>query len=334
MDKFAPIICVALVCAASDVASAGEPQSSQRVRAAEATAQTASACLTIKPFYWEVGDSRQTLASGSVGEDAPTRNTSMAIASASKWIYAGYVAEKRAGNLTAEDVKFLTFRSGYTRFVFCRASQTVASCADSRLNGSGEADPGTAGRFSYSGGHMQRHAILLGLGPLDSSALGVEIRRGLTPLGADWTFNYAQPQPAGGGMTTAGDYARFLRAVMDGRLQIGKLLGAQPVCTNSRTCPGDALRTPSPAAESWHYSIGHWVEDDPSVGDGAFSSPGAFGFYPWITSDKRFYGIVARKGQRGMPSFSGSDRSERPGVQSVMCGRLIRAAWLDGAARS
>jgi hypothetical protein len=118
--------------------------------------------------------------------------------------------------------------------------------------------------------------------------------------------------------------------VLEGQLQIAKLLGAHAVCTNPRTCPDGASRTPSPTNESWHYSIGHWVEDDPALGDGAFSSAGAFGFYPWISSDKQFYGIVARRGNLGL--FSGS-ASERPGMQSVACGRLIRAAWLDGEPR-
>jgi hypothetical protein len=36
-----------------------------------------------------------------------------------------------------------------------------------------------------------------------------------------------------------------------------------------------------------------------SVGDGAFSSPGAYGFYPWISTDKHYYGIISTKGNVG-----------------------------------
>ena len=68
---------------------------------------------------------------------------------------------------------------------------------------------------------------------------------------------------------------------------------------------------------SWHYSLGHWVEDDPAVGDGAFSSPGAFWFYPWIDQSKTYYGIVARKDHAGSA------------VDSVNCGREIRKAWMN-----
>jgi len=33
------------------------------------------------------------------------------------------------------------------------------------------------------------------------------------------------------------------------------------------------------------------------VGDGAFSSPGAFGFYPWIDRTKTNYGVLARSAE-------------------------------------
>ncbi|HET8871960.1 MAG TPA: hypothetical protein VFM48_16065, partial [Aquabacterium sp.] len=102
-----------------------------------------------------------------------------------------------------------------------------------------------------------------------------------------------------------------------------------PVCTNPKACPGDALKAPIPATEAWHYSIGHWVEDDPAVGDGSFSSPGAFGFYPWIDSAKRYYGIIAREERKGI--FS-DDPDGKPAVRSVECGRLIREAWETGHA--
>lgn len=314
------------------IAAAAEPTLEQRVAAARSTAGSAAACNAIQPFYWEIGDAKEALADGSLGADAPNRDTAMAIASASKWIYAAYVAQRRGGNLTAEDIRFLTFRSGYTRFRICRASQTVASCNDSRLNGGGESDPSTAGKFAYGGGHMQRHAVLMGLGDMDDEALSAEIKKGLSAIGPDWSFSYVQPQLAGGGATSAGEYAKFLRAMLDGRLQIAKLLGTHAVCASPQTCPSEALRTPAPTGERWYYSIGHWVENDPATGDGAFSSAGAFGFYPWISRDKRYYGIIARR-DRGGGLFSRDRSEQRPGVESIACGRRIRAAWMDGVAR-
>ncbi|MEN9452787.1 MAG: hypothetical protein RLZZ369_1846, partial [Pseudomonadota bacterium] len=103
------------------------------------------------------------------------------------------------------------------------------------------------------------------------------------------------PQLAGGAQSSAQGYGQFLRSMLAGDLKLGALLGAHPVCTNPKACPGDALKTPIPSTESWHYSLGHWVEDDATVGDGAFSSPGAFGFYPWIHANRQYYGILARE---------------------------------------
>ena len=116
---------------------------------------------------------------------------------------------------------------------------------------------------------------------------------------------------------SASAYAKVLRKMLSGELLMGSMLGSHPVCTNPITCPA-AVLAPLPPAESWHYSIGHWVEDDPAVGDGAFSSGGAFGFYPWIDASRTYYGLIARVAVGGA-------------LDSVYCGRLIRKAWLTGS---
>jgi hypothetical protein len=286
----------------------------QRTQAASATAQSASnACAAVAPFYWEIGDRSAPLASGAVGGARYGATSLLAIASASKWLYAAYVAERRAGALTVDDVRFLNFRSGYDSFLLCLPGQTVDAClASPAVNGAYSA--AHAGRFFYNGGHMQKHASLMGLGSLGNASLAVELQ---ARLGTDIALAYSQPQLAGGVQSTPADYARFLRKLLDGRLLLGELLGTEPVCTNPNTC-AQAISTPIPLTESWHYSLGHWVEDDPIVGDGAFSSPGAFGFYPWIDATRTTYGVLAREVGAG------------GGVDSVSCGRLIRKAWATG----
>jgi hypothetical protein len=292
------------------------PTEAQRIAAATSTAQSASnACAAIQPFYWEVGNSAAARASGSVGGATYTGATSMNIASASKWLYGAYVVQRQGAALTADDIKYLNFRSGYTSFTLCLPGNTVDQCVNRANNGVYTA--ANDGRFDYGGGHMQKHASLLGLGALDNAGLAAELQR---ELGSDIGMSYSQPQLAGGVVSTAADYARFLRKLLGGSLRLGAALGSQPVCTNPLTCT-TANYTPVPSNESWHYSLGHWVEDDPLVGDGAFSSAGAFGFYPWIDAGKTIYGIVAREAQQG----SGAD--------SAYCGRLIRKAWLSGTAQ-
>ena len=71
------------------------------------------------------------------------------------------------------------------------------------------------------------------------------------------------------------------------------------------------------------------VEDDPANGDGAFSSPGAFGFYPWISKDKAYYGVLAREAHAGWLSRS---VQEKPYYQSAVCGRALRQAWSSAQA--
>jgi hypothetical protein len=296
----------------------------QRSEATRSTANSGTnACSSIKPFYWEVGDRTATLAAGSTDSASGTptfsATTVMSIASASKWIYAAYVAEKRAGVLSAADVKFLHFHSGYVSFdAFgsCGLTDTVDSCLNNGRNGDYTAS--SDGKFNYDGGHMQKHASLDGLGGMNSVALATEVRR---LLGTDIVLTYSQPQPAGGVVTTAADYARFLRKVLGNSLRLNALLGTSAVCTNPVNC-SLAVSTPTPRGESWMYSIGHWVDADPTLGDGSFSSTGAFGFHPWIDASKTTYGVLAR-------------RTTLPGgaFDSAACGRLLRKAWATGTAQ-
>lgn len=292
---------------------------SDRAAAASATAQSGSNdCAAIRPFYWEVGNRDARVVSGSV--DSPvssthyTAATPLNVASASKWVYAAFVAQRNRGALSETDRRFLSMRSGYVSLSSCPRGTTVDGCLATGSNGLYTA--ADEGVFKYDGGHMEKHASLIGLGPLGSSSLAAAVK---SELGAELKILYSQPQLAGGIVTTADSYAAFLRKILAGKLYIGGLLGSGPVCTNPLTCGrSQAVYAPVPPDESWHYSVGHWVEDDPEVGDGAFSSPGLFGFYPWIDAQRSTYGIVARSSHDG--AFS-----------SVKCGRLIRKAWTTGS---
>ena len=308
---------LAIACAALLAARAAhaQPDAARRAAAARATAESNEKCRAVQPFYWSIGDAHGVLADGSVGARAPTATTRMPIASASKLVYAAFVAQQRQGRLTDEDVRFLTFTSGYTRFRDCRRGQTIAECEATGRNG--EHDPANDGKFAYNGGHMERHAVLDGLGGLDDVGLARTINE---TLGT--SFRYLQPQLAGGIATSAADYGEFLRRIVAGELQMRSLLGTHAVCTNPRTC-ATAAESPFTMADV-HYSIGHWVEDDPS-GDGAFSSAGAFGFYPWISRDETTWGVLAR--------FAFTFNGAKAGAASLLCGRQIRAAWTSGEPR-
>lgn len=298
------------------------PPVAQREAAATSTAQNHAQCRELGPYYWEIGDRDGVLAGGSVGGTVYRADTAISIASASKWVYSSYYVQRIGGgaNLTPLDIQFFNFRSGYTYFgelSGCSGQPTVAAClaqTDDEGHAFGDLNPATVGFFDYGGGHMQVHAAsIAGLGALDNRALANEIR---SQIGAEIDFVYGQPQLAGGITMSAAEYAKLLRKIVGGQLLMRSVLGTHPVCVDPATC-AQALSTPSPRGEQWHYSIGHWVEDDPLVGDGAFSSAGAFGFYPWIDASKTWYGLISTLNAFGA-------------VDSVQCGRLIRQAWVTG----
>ncbi len=329
----------------------------QRVDAATSTASNNAACTSITPFYWEIGDASGALASGTGGDNstaAPNSATVMEIASASKWIFGAYALEQNSyaniKNTTHKngnsDITFLNFTSGYDNMgpASCTLQNTVGSCFSALStagNGGNNDDYHAAdvGKFYYSSGHLQGYAVYVaGLGSYydstsgGSPALATEIR---SKIGQEIALSYSNPALAGGISMDAADYAVFLRKIMTGGLQMSQYLSADPVCAWTGFSDCDALYSPingtgnAISNEKWHYSLAHWIEDDPTAGDGAFSSPGAFGFYPWIDSSKTYYGILARHDLNIAPS----DPKQAPYATSVNCGRLIRKAWLQGVAQ-
>lgn len=317
-----------------------------KLQAAALTAQSASLCSAISPFYWEIGSADGPMARGQVG-DSIGADTPIPVASGSKWMYAAYVVQLRGAEPV--DRPYLQFTSGYSNMIptTCEANpsggdptQTVDQCLASRGaatvsggNQQGSKDANTEGKFYYNSGHMTVHASdEMGLGAQTTAGLTAQIGPVLaqgSPLGA---FGYARTDLASGVITSANGYAVFLRNILRGRLSILSVLGQDAVCTNPANCPSalyspvNGLPAEPVSGESWHYGRGHWVEDDPTpqpdgttLGDGAFSSPGALGFYPWIDDSKTYYGIVARVSLNSGASF-----------ESVECGRMIRKAFLTG----
>lgn len=320
----------------------GGPPKANSVTAVAVTAQSNAQCTAIAPFYWEIGEASGALSSGSApqsGAASVVATTKFSIASASKWIYGTYVLQirKAAGNLSAAQIKLLNFTSGYTYMGTSTVSATctapgsgansinycltLPSPTAGKLNSSQNSV--TDGVFDYGSGHLQNHAgqFQPEISNLDTSVLGDAIAAGLN-LNAI-TFKYNQPLLAGGIVASANDYTPVLRAMLSGQLSMLGALGTNAVCAwVGAGC--NAAYSPI-TTERWHYSMAHWVEDDPISGDGAFSSPGAFGFYPWIDVNKRFYGVISRYA----PTGTGTEN----GAASARCGRALRAAWETGVQR-
>ena len=302
-----------------------------RIAAAASTAQNSARCTAIGAFYWEIGDSSGALATGSVGtksDGSAYKSTDLLnIASASKWPFAAYVIQKYGD--VAANVPYLNFTSGYSNFdnSLCTPTQTVAQCNNGGIN----LAEATAATFHYEGGHMQQLAAVgLGLGSAHLADLASEVNQ---YIGSDVGLSYVEPQPPGGVRTSAASYAVFLRKLLAGSttpLQLGALLNAHAVCTQPSATCNASNETAAKLPENFHYGLGHWIEDDPTntpSSNFAYSSAGAFGFYPWVDVDRTLYGIVAQENQTGETSGTGE------GYSSLLCGRQIRLAWKTATAQ-
>jgi hypothetical protein len=285
--------------------------------AATLVATTDTRCLALNDFVWEVGDRTGRLGGGRQGTTYTT-STTMEIASATKWLFGAYVVERFKHDLGAIDLRAMTMRSGYVSLSYTACTllntSTVEKCFTT-LNNDQHTVTGD-GVFHYNGGHFQKYAIDLGLGGKTNQTLADEFTR---VLGAELPIAFDTPQLAAGAVMSVDGYALFLRKVMTGGLAIHTALGLEATCTLPASCPTASL---SPAPYALHYSYGHWVEDEPITGDGAFSSAGAYGFYPWIDSTQSYYGIVARR-VLGASAY----------IESADCGRAIRFAFFAGARR-
>jgi hypothetical protein len=301
------------------IADGGPPDDgaalSTRAQAVQATITGNATCSALASFYWEIGDANGALASGSVG--GVGAGDEMSIASASKLVWGAYIVERFQDDLASVNFDAMTMRTGYVSldYTSCVGKATVQDCFAAAQNSTHTA--ADDGLFDYNGGHFQKYAVDLGLGGDDDAALTAEIKK---YVGSEFSFSYGSPQLAAGLKTSAADYAAFLRKILAGKLAIHDQLGAQAVCTQPSSCPAAAY---SPAPAAWHYSYAHWVEDDPQSGDGAFSSPGAFGFYPWIDASKTYYGVLARYAPLVPQAY----------VQSAECGALLRKAFISGVAQ-
>lgn len=292
-------------------AVAAAPTLEDKTAALQAALAQAPECQNLGDYYWEVGNASGALARVQAGSSI-AGDTVLAIASASKWVWGSYVVERRRGLLTPQMVDALNMRSGYDSQLLasCLDAPTIASCHLRQDND--EYVPEHDGLYSYNGGHAQWLAMKLGMGIMTPQALTADLQR---VLGSELKIRYDSPLPSGGMSASAQDYALLLRKILRGELRMLDHLGSYPVCTLPGVC-AEAVSSPSPF--NWSYSLHHWVEDGDG-GDGAFSSAGAFGFYPWISANREEYGVFARL-----------DYSAGAGVNSAICGGVARTAWNTG----
>ncbi len=107
----------------------------------------------------------------------------------------------------------------------------------------------------------------------------------------------SNPRLAGGMHWNTKEYVEFLEALYRGEILSNELLSQM-----HSDQLGDAEISNSPASlinEDWHYGFGTWIEchsDQYNCAETTrVSSPGAYGAYPFIDYQYKYFGIIARQ---------------------------------------
>jgi CubicO group peptidase (beta-lactamase class C family) len=256
-------------------------------------------------------------------------NKSYESASTSKWVAAAVILDLvDQGLLRLDDepslylpfwqasgvtlAELLSFTSGFSKEPLCfnLPNADFADCVQRAYEANVDVAPPPGSEFFYSSTHLQiaglmavRAASASGFADLFSAW---QMKTALFPSGAFDLPSITNPRLAGGMHWTAAEYLQFLRALYDGKLLSHEMREA--MLASQR---GDAKVASSPALDAlgqdWAYGFGNWLECPTAQGPDSFdcgsghrnSSPGAYGAYPFIDWDRRYFGILARQGKLG-----------------------------------
>ncbi len=143
---------------------------------------------------------------------------------------------------------------------------------------------------------------------------------------ADTGFPDRHPRASGSASSSALDYARFLQAQLT-----GELLGGTFAELASQRTTGVKLsyrpQSIASAGDDWQYGLGVWREcaeatwSDTCEARTIVSSPGAFGWYPFMDVDNGYYVVLAMRERRTL-SFV-------PAAESVQLGQQLRPLILE-----
>lgn len=210
------------------------------------------------------------------------------------------------GNLSQITLRhLLSFTSGLTEKPLCvdAGGADFGNCVQ-RIAEVNRDAPAPGSVFYYGSSHMQVAGLMAVVASgVDTWAQVFDAFRAAHGLFANSLYDLpslTNPRLAGGMHVRGDDYLAFLQQLYDGSLIDRKLVDEM-----ERDQRGDAQLGYSPAEQGlgvdWHYGLGHWLE---CAGDscndlGRHSSPGAYGAYPFIDRQQRFYGILARQGRLG-----------------------------------
>ena len=282
--------------------------------------------LNVTDYAVVIGDANGVLLSREFGNFSVTQ--SHLIASATKWLAAMVIMDLVEQGVMALDDRpqdylawwttdpadprseitleqLLSFTAGFNTgpddaSCVTDGSITLDDCARAFYDGGLAYQPGTT--FYYGPAHLQvagRMAeVATQLDFADLALLQQTFRFGLqstvflVPVGAN-------PRVGGGAVSSATDYGVLLQAILSGTY----LSGVLDEMEQDRTGPPVVIGSRPSAIDNnnvdFRYALGHWRECERPTWDSSCdnrrlsSSPGAFGWNPWIDFDNGYYGIIA-----------------------------------------
>lgn len=260
--------------------------------------------------------------SGGINDDTPIH-----IASASKWLSGAVIMKladegllslndpikkffpKLDGNIASITVRQLFSHSsgidgkGTFELIKMGASSSLAEQAEIILAKTLAYKPGQV--FSYGGESMQvagRIAEIVSNNNFES-LFQDKIAKPLEMKNTTFTNNNRTPQVAGGAVSSLQDYLNFLnmlshKGIFRGRrilseTAVSQLLANQIGNAEVVYSPFSKYETLFNPPINMKYGIGNWREEDKYGHLKTSSSPGAFGFTPWIDHENGYYGIIA-----------------------------------------
>jgi CubicO group peptidase (beta-lactamase class C family) len=202
--------------------------------------------------------------------------------------------------------QLLSFTSGLDPGNLCtsNALTTLAACVETISQAPTAAPPAT--RFDYGSTHLHTAARMAEVvtGATWNAVFTQQLR---TPLGLPAEVEYftfprqaigtTNPLVAGGLRMSMNEYAKVLRLVFDkGQTPGGPAIASALFDEQGRQpYPGVTIGS-SPAASNgfdFKYGLTAWLEcTTPATGCQSLSSPGAFGFTPWIDRTNGYYAIL------------------------------------------
>jgi serine-type D-Ala-D-Ala carboxypeptidase/endopeptidase len=199
--------------------------------------------------------------------------------------------------------QLLSFTSGLSPENRCtyQSDMTLAACVDAIAQTQLTAPPGT--RFDYGSVHLdvagRMAEVTTGKAWNDLFASQLRDPLGLpsdivyyaNPLKSTGTDN---PLLAGGLQLSMNEYAHVLQFVFDKGVWQGSALLAPGIFDTQTIDPyPGAVIGKSPAGGDLRYGLTAWLEcSTPQTGCAVISSPGAFGFTPWLDRNAGYYAIL------------------------------------------